>query len=95
MDYFKDLELLRQGEAEKSKQYRSQRPAESRALRRAGGRWDLLLLLWVLLVANDRKPTQNSFVGEIPRVGYKKTGKKRKITTLKQNPEDLENSNKD
>lgn len=39
------------------------------------GRWDLLLLLWVLLVANDRKPTPNSFVGEIPRVGYKKIGK--------------------
>ena len=50
-------------------------------------------MLWVLLVANDRKPTQNSFVEEIPRVGYKKTGKKRKITTLKQNPEDLEDSN--
>ena len=37
MDYFKDLGLLRQGEAKKSRQCSSQRPAESRAPRRAGG----------------------------------------------------------
>lgn len=31
----------------------------------------LLLLLRVLLVTNDRKLIQNSFVGKIPRLGYR------------------------
>ena len=70
VDYFKDLGFWGR------ERPRSPDNAAARGLQSPGhggglGRWGLLLLLWVLLVANDRKPTQNPFVGEIPSVGYK------------------------
>ena len=71
VDYFKDLGFWGR------ERPRSPDNAAARGLQSPGhggglGRWGLLLLLWVLLVANDRKPTQNPFVGEIPSVGYKR-----------------------